>query len=134
MNTTCSLASRFEVPHATTANHLLRVGLPTPGPSLQLTMQHEVPDTADSIVFATEGNVEGLKRLFTHGFASPNDVSNTRRFSLIRVRCSIPSALYADLKLNLAGNDKSQWALYGGMHQFETVRFLISQGAPIDRE
>lgn len=97
-------------------------------------MQHEVPDTADSIVFATEGNVEGLKRLFTHGFASPNDVSNTRRFSLIRVRCSIPSALYADLKLNLAENDKSQWALYGGMHQFETVRFLISQGAPIDRE
>ncbi|KAI7909599.1 hypothetical protein M9X92_011542 [Pyricularia oryzae] len=99
MNTTCSLASRLEVPHATTANHLLRVGLPTPGPSLQLTMQYEVPDTADSIVFATEGNVEGLKLLFTHGFASP-----------------------------------SNWALYGGMHQFETVRFLISQGAPIDRE
>ncbi|KAK6857543.1 ankyrin repeat containing protein [Apiospora arundinis] len=26
------------------------------------------------------------------------------------------------------------WALYGGMHQFETVRFLLSQGAYIDED
>ncbi|KAK3899545.1 ankyrin repeat-containing domain protein [Staphylotrichum tortipilum] len=28
----------------------------------------------------------------------------------------------------------SDWALYGGMHQYETVEFLISQGAPVDDE
>ncbi|TLD16054.1 uncharacterized protein PgNI_02225 [Pyricularia grisea] len=62
MNTTCNLASRLEVPYATTVNHFLR-----------FTMQYEVPDTVDSIMFATEGNVEGLKLLFTHGFAFPSD-------------------------------------------------------------
>lgn len=25
-----------------------------------------------------------------------------------------------------------KWALYGGMHQYETVQFLINQGAPVD--
>lgn len=28
----------------------------------------------------------------------------------------------------------NQWALYGGMHQHDTVKFLLSQGAQVDDE
>ncbi|KAF2849435.1 hypothetical protein T440DRAFT_126549 [Plenodomus tracheiphilus IPT5] len=55
------------------------------GPQLQLWNQREVPDTAQSIWFAMNGNIEGLKYLFNRRLASPKDVSYTRRYSLVRV-------------------------------------------------
>ncbi|KAF3920185.1 Ankyrin-1 [Arthrobotrys entomopaga] len=82
--------------------------LPSLGPQLQLSTVRRVPDDAPSISFAMSGNIEGLKYLFSEGLASPRDVSNSRGFTLMR------------------------WALYGGMHQHETVKFLISQGATVD--
>jgi hypothetical protein len=55
------------------------------GTQLQLCNQREVPDTAQSIWFAINGDIEGLKYLFNRGLASPKDVSHTRRYSLVRV-------------------------------------------------
>ncbi|KAI4671319.1 uncharacterized protein J4E88_009353 [Alternaria novae-zelandiae] len=55
-----------------------------------------------------KGDIEGLKYLFTTGSAGPRDVSNSRGYSLLR------------------------WALYGGMHNYETVHFLLNQGAHVD--
>ncbi|KAK6346704.1 hypothetical protein TWF696_006820 [Orbilia brochopaga] len=81
---------------------------PNLGPQLQLTTMRRVPDDAQSITFAMQGNIEGLKYLFNQGLASPRDVSDSRGYTLMR------------------------WALYGGMHQYETVRFLINQGATVD--
>ncbi|KAJ5776448.1 uncharacterized protein N7511_001459 [Penicillium nucicola] len=82
--------------------------MPNAGPQFQLSTTRRVPDTAQSVNFATQGNIEGLKYLFSQGISSPRDVSDSRGFSLIR------------------------WALYGGMHQYETVKFLIDQGALVD--
>lgn len=67
-----------------------------------------VPDTAQSIFYAIQGNIDGLKYLFSHNLASPMDVSVSRGFSLVR------------------------WALYGGMRNYATVQFLLSQGAQPD--
>ncbi|PSK38503.1 hypothetical protein B9Z65_6056 [Elsinoe australis] len=82
--------------------------LSSSGPQLQLSTTRRVPDTAQSISFAMQGNVEGLKYLFSQGLASPRDVSDSRGYSLMR------------------------WALYGGMHRYPTVKFLIDSGAPVD--
>jgi hypothetical protein len=57
----------------------------TSGPQFQLTLPVFVPDTARSINFAMNGNIDGLKYLFTLGLASPNDTSCSRGFSLLRV-------------------------------------------------
>ncbi|KAH8744947.1 ankyrin repeat-containing protein-like protein [Hyaloscypha finlandica] len=65
-----------------------------------------VPDSAQCVSYALEGNIEGLKILFKHGLASPRDVSSTRGYSILR------------------------WALYG--QQYETCKFLLSAGADSD--
>jgi hypothetical protein len=56
------------------------------GPQFQISMVRRVPDTSQSVVFAQQGNIDGLKFLFTQGLASPRDVSDSRGFSLMRVR------------------------------------------------
>ncbi|RYP12553.1 hypothetical protein DL765_007255 [Monosporascus sp. GIB2] len=73
------------------------------GPSLQLSTLRRVADTAQCVTFALNGNVEGLKALFSQGLASPRDVSSTRGYSLLR------------------------WALYG--QQYEACKFLMEAGA-----
>lgn len=45
----------------------------------------KVSDTAQSIAFAIEGNVDGLQCLFSLGLASARDESYSRGFSLLRV-------------------------------------------------
>ncbi|EPS39909.1 hypothetical protein H072_6396 [Dactylellina haptotyla CBS 200.50] len=82
--------------------------LPNLGPQLQLSTVRRVSDDSQSIAFAMKGNIDGLRYLFSQGLASPRDVSNSRGYTLMR------------------------WALYGGMHQYETVQFLMSQGAAVD--
>ena len=62
-----------------------------PGPHLQLPTQVKVPDTAPSIRFAMEGDIDGLKYLFSQRLASPRAVSNSRGFSLVRVGLTTPS-------------------------------------------
>lgn len=59
--------------------------LPNIGPQLQLAVPGIVPDNAQSIVFAINGNIDGLKHLFSLGLASPNERSYSRGFSLLRV-------------------------------------------------
>lgn len=55
------------------------------GPQLQLSTARRVSDASQSIAFAMQGNIEGLKYLFDQGLASPRDVSNSRGYSLVRV-------------------------------------------------
>ncbi|KAI1880790.1 hypothetical protein JX265_001030 [Neoarthrinium moseri] len=43
------------------------------GPSLQLSTLRQVSDSAECVTFALNGNIDGLKNLFTQGFASPRD-------------------------------------------------------------
>lgn len=59
--------------------------LPSTGPQFQLSTMRRVPDTSQSITFARQGNIEGLKDLFSRGLASPRDVSSSRGFTLMRV-------------------------------------------------
>lgn len=82
--------------------------LPRIGPEFLLSTTRRVADDSQSISFAMQGNIEGLKQLFTNGLAGPRDVSDSRGYTLMR------------------------WALYGGMHNYETVKFLISEGALVD--
>lgn len=55
------------------------------GPQFQLSTLRRVPDNAPAVLFASSGNIEGLKDLFQRGLASPRDVSETRGYSLLRV-------------------------------------------------
>lgn len=55
------------------------------GPQFQLRTLRRVPDSAACVNFALEGNIEALKDLFVCGLASPQDVSSTRGYSLLRV-------------------------------------------------
>ncbi|TGJ79061.1 hypothetical protein E0Z10_g9705 [Xylaria hypoxylon] len=73
------------------------------GPTLNLETLRRVPDSAMSVNFAVDGNIEGLKHLFRQGRSSPRDVSTTRGYSLLR------------------------WALYS--KQYATCIFLIRAGA-----
>jgi hypothetical protein len=76
------------------------------GMLFQLDTLRRVSDTAQCVNFALNGNIEGLKYLFSHGLASPRDVSTTRGYSLLR------------------------WALYG--KQYQTCEFLVYAGADPD--
>ncbi|KIW88525.1 uncharacterized protein Z519_11094 [Cladophialophora bantiana CBS 173.52] len=83
--------------------------MPQRGMPIQLSTTRRIPDDSPSINFAMKGNVDGLRFLFSQKLAHPKDVSQSRGYTLMR------------------------WALYGGMHNYyETVKFLISQGAPVD--
>lgn len=55
------------------------------GPSLQLSTLRRVSDSSQGVHFALNGNIDGLKSLFSQGTASPRDVSSTRGYSLLRV-------------------------------------------------
>lgn len=55
------------------------------GPSFQLKTLRRIPDSAEAVTFAMNGNIDGLKSLFVRGLASPADVSDTRGYSLLRV-------------------------------------------------
>lgn len=66
---------------------------PYVGPSMQLSTLRRVPDYARCVIFALEGNIEGLKGLFKHGSASPRDVSSSRGYSLLRVSFGVPLRL-----------------------------------------
>ncbi|KAF2105246.1 ankyrin repeat-containing domain protein [Lophiotrema nucula] len=76
------------------------------GPQMQLSLLRRIPDSAASVSFALEGNVDGLRDLFRRGLASPRDVSDTRGYSLLR------------------------WAIYG--QQWKTAKYLITEGADPD--
>jgi hypothetical protein len=76
------------------------------GTIFQLQTFRSVPDDAECVNFALNGNIEGLKHLFSNGLASPRDVSPTRGYTLLR------------------------WALYG--KQYATCDFLIHAGADPD--
>lgn len=85
----------------------LQVGYqPNLGTLLQLDTLRRVPDSAQCVSFALNGDIAGLKHLFHKGLASPRDVSASRGYTLLR------------------------WALYG--KQYEACEFLIHAGADPD--
>ena len=55
------------------------------GPQFSLRSLRRVPDSAQCVHYATQGNIEGLRDLFGRGLASPWDVSSTRGYTLSRV-------------------------------------------------
>ncbi len=59
--------------------------LPSMGPQFQLSTTRRVPDDSQAISFAMQGNIDGLKYLFSQGLAGPRDVSDSRGFTLMRV-------------------------------------------------
>jgi ankyrin repeat protein len=79
---------------------------PSTGTLFQLQTLRTVPDNAQCVNFALNGNIEGLKYLFSNGLASPRDVSSARGYTLLR------------------------WALYG--KQYETCEFLVHAGVDAD--
>lgn len=75
----------------------LQVGYqPNIGPQLQLSTLRRIPDSAQCVNFALNGNIEGLKDLFKRGLASPRDVSSTRGYSILRVGLSFAAILPED--------------------------------------
>jgi hypothetical protein len=58
---------------------------PNVGPHMQLSTLRRIPDSAPCVAFALGGDIDGLKSLFKQGLASPQDVSSTRGYSLLRV-------------------------------------------------
>ncbi len=76
------------------------------GPQFELRTLRRVPDSAQCVNFALNGNIDGLKDLFKKGLASPRDVSTTRGYSVLR------------------------WAMYG--KQYQTCKFLLNAGADPD--
>ena len=54
------------------------------GPQFELSTLRRVPDSAQCVKFALNGNVGGLKDLFRRKLASPWDVSTTRGYSVLR--------------------------------------------------
>ena len=79
---------------------------PNIGALVQLDTLRRVPDTAQCVNYALNGDIERLKYLFSQGLASPRDVSTTRGYSVLR------------------------WALYG--KQYKTCEFLVHEGADPD--
>lgn len=55
------------------------------GPQISLSTLRRIPDSAQCVNFALNGNIDGLKDLFSRGLASPRDVSSTRGYSILRV-------------------------------------------------
>ena len=58
------------------------------GPQYGLSSLRRVPDSAQCVNFALNGNIDGLRDLFVRDLASPRDVSSTRGYSLLRVSCT----------------------------------------------
>lgn len=52
--------------------------------SLYLNMLRIIPDNSQCINFVVDGDINGLKFLFDRGLASPQDISSTRGYSLLR--------------------------------------------------
>lgn len=76
------------------------------GPQFELSTLRRVPDSAQYVNFALNGNIDGLKDPFKKGLASPGDVSTTRGYSVLR------------------------WVMYG--KQYQTCKFLFQAGAGPD--
>jgi hypothetical protein len=98
---------------------------PSVGPQFNLTTFRRVPDTAQCVDFALNGNIEGLKGLFKRGLASPWDVSSTRGYTMVRVSVYVSHHMSPRNMLIVF-----QWALYG--KQYQTVKFLVQAGADAD--
>ena len=67
------------------------------GPHPELIFLRRVPDTAQCIDFASNGNIEGLRDLFDRSIASPRDVSSNRGYSLLRI--SLVFGVYAQKQI-----------------------------------
>ncbi|CAI7587887.1 unnamed protein product [Penicillium glandicola] len=106
---TRQVSLEYWFPFASLSSAIVRLEVgyqPNIGTLLHLDTLRRVPDTAQCVSFALNGNIEGLKYLFSRGLASPRDVSTSRGYSVLR------------------------WALYG--KQYETCEFLIHAGADAD--
>jgi hypothetical protein len=55
------------------------------GPHFQISTLRRIPEDAPAVAFALGGKIDELKDLFSHGLASPRDVSDKTAYSLLRV-------------------------------------------------
>lgn len=67
--------------------------MPRSGPQIQLSTTRRIPDDSQSITFAMQGNIDGLRYLFNRKLAGPRDVSDSRGFTLMRVGLLLTSIL-----------------------------------------
>ena len=79
---------------------------PNVGPQFELSSLRRVPDSAQCVNYALNGNIDGLKDLFIRRLASPRDVSSTRGYSVLRVSHIYLEHAQAitDTNLRLVGN------------------------------
>ncbi|CZT47714.1 related to ankyrin [Rhynchosporium secalis] len=102
------------------------------GPQFSLKSLRRVPDSSQSVHYAMNGNIEGLKDLFNRGLASPWDVSSTRGYTLSRW------ALYSKQPIAHTDNSTRNKAydnfLQGGLDKAaeEDIRCLIASSDWID--
>jgi hypothetical protein len=59
------------------------------GPQIHLTTTRRVPDNSPAIACVMQSDIDGLKHLFSKGLAHPRDVSDSRGFTLMRVRYNL---------------------------------------------
>ena len=77
---------------------------PNVGPQFELRSLRRVPDNAQCVTFALNGNVEGLKDLFRRGLASPRDISTTRGYSVLRASSTLQSTADTALTYSIVGD------------------------------
>ncbi len=83
-----NVSIEYWLPSRMFQSQMVRLELGTYGslrPELSLRSLRRVPDSAKCVLYAKDGNIEGLKDLFQRGLASPWDVSSTRGYTLARV-------------------------------------------------
>ena len=64
------------------------------GPQMSLRTLRRIPDSAQCVNFALNGNIDGLKDLFARGLAPPRDVSSSRGYPILRVSQSLAATCY----------------------------------------
>ena len=84
-NTTAPMEYRFPKWPESMNLKLYLTHLPRTRPQFQLSTTRRVPDDSPSITFAMQGNIDGLKYMFSQELINPRDVSDYRGFTLVRV-------------------------------------------------
>jgi hypothetical protein len=56
------------------------------GPGVSLSMPRVIPDNAPVLTFAVQGNLDGIRSLFSKGIASPYDVALSNGRTALHVR------------------------------------------------
>jgi hypothetical protein len=64
------------------------------GPQITLSMPRVVNGSADIFAFAVQGDIDGIKSLFSQGVASPYDVACTNGRTALHVSVDYPCSCF----------------------------------------